>query len=114
MRNPEGQERRQYPRLDIETPVQFVAENQMKNARIEDVSAGGCRIKSSVPVSKDTPVIMQFSIEGVNIIVKGIPVWEAHIPEEEAYYAGVMFTDIPQQTRDKIMTYVSEKTESSV
>lgn len=109
MAEPKGIERRKFPRYRVETPVQFVAENKMNSARIEDISAGGCRIKSSFPIDKDTPIIMQFSIDGTDIIVKAKPVWEAHIPEEESYQAGVMFTDIPEQTREKISNYVSQK-----
>lgn len=103
------EERREYPRLGVKTPVQFVSENKMNNAEIEDISGGGCRIKSSMPISKNTPIIMQFAIEDQDVIVKAKPVWEAYIPEEEVYHAGVKFTDISNQTKEKIVNYVSDK-----
>jgi c-di-GMP-binding flagellar brake protein YcgR len=102
------EERRKYPRSCVVTPVQFVAENKMNNAKIEDISGGGCRIKSSFPIEKDEPIIMQFSIENSNVIVKAIPVWEAHLPEEDSYQVGVMFTDIPENTKSQIVKYVSD------
>jgi len=109
------EERRKYPRFQImATPVQFISENDMNNGRIEDISGGGCRLRSSVPMSKDIPLIMQFSIEDTNVIVKAKPIWSAHIPEEESYQVGVIFTDIPQQTRNKIVEFVSQKIELSI
>lgn len=106
------EERREYPRLGFKTPVQFVSENEMNNARIEDISAGGCRLKSSVPLSKNAPIIMQFSVDDADIIVKGTPAWEARIPEEEAYYIGVMFTDISKKTKERLVEYISEMKDS--
>ncbi len=113
MENIERNERRKDPRLDFKTPVQFVAESQMNNAQIEDISAGGCRLKSSVPISKNSPLIMQFSVEDSDIIVKALPIWEARIPEEESYYVGVMFTDISENTKEKLVKYVSAQIDSS-
>lgn len=102
-------ERRKFPRYSVKTPVQFVSENKMNNARIEDISGGGCRIKTSIPVDSDSPMIMQFSIDDADVIVKAKPVWSAHIPEEETYHTGLMFTDIPEQSREKIIDFVSRR-----
>ena len=102
-------DRRKYPRLEVDIPVQFISEHETENARIKDISGGGCRLRVSIPIPKGVSIIMEFSIDDMDVIVKAAPVWESHIPEEEVYNIGVMFIDISEKTKDKIIRYISEK-----
>jgi len=102
-------ERRKYPRLKVDIPVQFIYDHEPRNASIEDISGGGCCIKISISLPKGESILMEFSINGINVIVKATPVWETHILGEEIYNIGVIFMDICENTKEKIIKYISEE-----
>jgi len=100
-------ERRKHPRLKLkaEITVHSFSDSKEFDAHLEDISAGGCRLKCAIPPT----LMMNFTVEGMDIIVKATPVWKKYLDEEGDYQIGLEFTDISPHTKKKLMEYVNKR-----
>ncbi len=113
-------ERRKYPRLSINVEVEYTllkrASLQLKSAQSKNISAGGICIILLEKLEVGTPLEFKFSLPGYDRIIKceGRIAWlqEFLIGENNSisgYNAGVEFSNISEEDRNKINEYVAGK-----
>ncbi|WP_392486365.1 flagellar brake protein [Haloimpatiens sp. FM7315] len=83
------------------------SEEGFKAISIIDLSGGGCRIKTEDKLSLNDTIKLRFFIEeeSLNLFCKIIRVDRT---QEGKYECGVLFLDITEQIREKIIRYIFE------
>jgi len=77
----------------------------------EDISESGVKIKGNIPLSVDTLLKIDLTLESLHkkITAIGKVKWIKIIVEDKSYEAGVEFVDTPDEAIRKIEDYISWK-----
>jgi len=105
-------ERRQLPRLTFTGPLQyrdlFKARRVYSGSLARDLSAGGLRIATAVPLAKDDRLILLLSLPDSLREIRAIArvAWHRQRPFGSAYESGLQFIEITSEDRDSIAGFV--------
>lgn len=110
------EELRSFFRVDTRIPVKILVDidegdiikQKMYEAKITDLSGGGCRVFTAAQISKEDVFEVFFlgnldKLEQVKVVAKRIR------KVEENYEVGTEFYDISQSDRDKVIKYVFKR-----
>jgi len=110
-------ERRKYVRLDTRLKITYnilEKEGGPQQSETRDISGGGIRLFLDDPIAEKTllQITIQLPEDPTPIRCVGKVVWVESFSvlqgekKEDQYEAGVIFTDIEQKDRDRIIKYV--------
>lgn len=108
-------QRRDYVRVNIAQIINYIRETDLEkdikgeeryeNALLLDLSGGGMRIKVKEKLSLKDSIILNLTYENEEIVVKG-KVIRIEKTDDKRYIYGVIFMDIDNLTREKIIKTV--------
>ena len=105
-------ERRRLPRLNYTEPIQsrnLLKSNEVYSGSLaRDLSAGGLRIRSSVPLAKENRLLVLLSLPDSRRVIRAVSrvAWHAQRPFGSGYESGLQFIEIASEDRDSIAGYV--------
>ncbi|MFH0925386.1 MAG: response regulator [bacterium] len=103
------------PRPEEPMPILFIKENNIIEAKIEDISAGGLRflVQTDTELASDEKYTMAFFmvVEGAErkIIIEGIVRHIRRVRLTPRYHCGIQFVSLDRDIRDSIIRFVSER-----
>jgi serine/threonine-protein kinase len=109
---PDPSTRRQYARAPFVTPVRIVASNGPADGRTEDVSEGGLLVVTNALVKEGERVSVRLPLPGAGrvVVIEAIARWARTRRGQKAI--GIAFTNLPDDARADIRTYVALMTGS--
>ena len=105
-------ERRRQMRLNFTGPVQyrdvFKPQEVYSGSLARDLSAGGLRIATPVPMAKEDRLVLLFSLSDSSQIIRAIArvAWHRQKPFGSSYESGLQFIQITTEDRDSIAGFV--------
>jgi len=119
------EEKRRFPRLPINTEVEYTIPDQEEaelfTTGSKNISSGGVCIVAFEKLEPGVILDLKFSIPALNkfIIAKGRVAWikELHIVETKIgkiYEAGIEFVNIKDADREKIQEFITLRTEAFI
>lgn len=105
-------ERRQLPRQTFTDAVQFrrllKPSEKYSGSLARDISAGGVRIRSSVPLAKEDRLVVLLSLPGAGREIRAISrvAWNSERPFGSGFETGLQFIEILPEDKDSIAGYV--------
>lgn len=108
--NIEKIQRRDYVRVDILNEITYISaenidEGNIKKALMLDLSGGGAKIKVKDKLSKGDTILINLSLEEVNLNIKG-KVVRADLTEDKHYICGIAFLGMEESVKEKIIRLV--------
>ena len=105
-------ERRQQMRLTFTEPVQYrnvFKPNELYSGSLaRDLSAGGVRIATPVPLAKDDRLVVLLTLPDAPTVIRAIArvAWQQQKPFGSIYESGLQFIQITPEDRDLVASFV--------
>lgn len=106
-------QQREYVRILVNLPVSAWLINPSgmpENLMINEISGGGLRLVAQQPYTIGTILNLRFNLPDTMIEVVGRVVRSIKPnPQKDIFWIGLMFSDITEQQRNKIVRYIFQK-----
>ncbi len=90
---------------EIDLQNDIITEENYENALLLDLSGGGMRIKIKEKLSYNESIISNLNYDNEKVVIKG-KVVRIEQTEDKGYIYGIVFKDIDNSTREKIIKIV--------
>ena len=102
------EEKRRYPRLQINCPISFICFDKLRIGETADISIGGMKIQSRYLLFTGETYDFTVVMNGRAISPKGKVVYLQNQPEY-SYGAGVSFVHISEDHQSQLTSFLSVK-----
>lgn len=115
------QERRKQKRIDVSMScdfsavkieskgkgkVLFLPQTNRHDARLKDISAGGCKIMANMPIKEGQHIHIKWTLTGTVCEAVGVIIRTTKGTEADAYYLAIKFAQITDRVRNDILAFV--------
>lgn len=111
-----GIERRKFVRVSTQNLVKTFSMTGSELTNLYDISEGGVRIRLTQSVPQGVAIESTVNLKEIETTASGLGeiVWvsRGQGAHHSVYHAGIRFTDISEENRDKIRNYVKQKSDS--
>ena len=110
------EDKRQFPRIDVEQTIRFRVESskEMRTGRIENISGGGVLLYTRELLKPGEKISVEFKLPGNigHVMGTATVAWArsaSDSPYESSHWAGIQFDKIPERSREDIVEFVARK-----
>lgn len=109
VRGPEGKERRRYPRIKVEVPLELYVAGNVVPLRVSasEISLVGCYVESMFTLSVGTKVSLTFWVNE-----QPLPITAVVATRHPQVGNGFEFTEMSPETRVKLTEFIVASTQS--
>jgi uncharacterized protein (TIGR02266 family) len=101
-------DRRKYPRLRFDLPLNVEAGHSLFVARASDISEGGVFIKTTARIAQGARIRMRLHLGAAVVVCDGDVRWQLHDTSGARHGVGVQFSDLSPTALATIRRFVRE------